>query len=206
MAIRPTTTSTTTTDAAPTPLSSKVQRIVDTLRPSFDAYTRDYTALAVRREELAPKFMKAFGAWQTETGGTFVQFVRLFDATIGESREEYRAHRSYQAADYLRRLAGRQTRAPESSTERATRIASTPVRPMQGFARVLAAVVPLVQPEALSALWKAVESELHWSPEQVARLQTLVTEATPLIRMAPTRGATITPMRVTVVHEAQKAA
>ena len=86
--------------------------------------TPDFTAMAVSREELAPKFMKAFGLWQAETGSTFVEFVRFLVPEIGNTRAEYRNHRAYQAADYLRRLVGNAARKPTTQAERAAAPAS----------------------------------------------------------------------------------
>lgn len=54
----------------------------------------------------ARPFMQAFRAWSAETACySFVAFVQYLDPTVPTVREEYLEHPTYQAADYMRRLA-----------------------------------------------------------------------------------------------------
>ena len=131
-------------EAAPD-LSTKVRNAIEAIKKPFTSFVKDFAALAISREELAPKFMKAFGMWQAETGGTFVDFVRTMDSTVGKVRAEYRAHRSYQAADYLRRIVGNAAKVnrPQTAAERA----SQPATPTDALARVFASLMTII-PEA----------------------------------------------------------
>lgn len=159
------------------PLSTKVATLVDTLRIPFRAFVDGFESLTTARAELAPKFMKAFGAWTAETGGTFVGFVREMDPTVPESREGYRSHKAYQAADYLRRLSapGRLAREPVPLDQR-------PVTPLVALSRLVATVlVPLDTTGSIYAAWLR---ECHWSDEQGERLKALAQREGP-VKLAP---------------------
>jgi hypothetical protein len=162
----------------PVELSKAVQTAIDNLKPQFTAYAQGFAALQVSREELAPKFMRAFGKWQAETGSTFVNFVRLFDATIGPKREDYRNHRAFQAADYLRRLV-----AGTTAKQQPEGVAGTPpaATPLDAAAMAIATVLSLVPEDQLEALWKAVGIALNWSERQVSTLQHRAETASPLV-------------------------
>lgn len=184
-------------------LSAKVRNAVDAIREPFGTFVAEYSALAVRREELAPRFMKSFGLWQAETGATFVDFVRVLVPDLGTSRKEYRAHRAYQAADYLRRLAAAVTRAPLSASEAAAEVQARtrPAKPSEGLARVLASMLALLDPAAQAIVWIAVHDGLHWGDRQVADLQTAVQDAQPLVKLTAPRGQHLPTLRAVAVVE-----
>lgn len=100
--------------AGPTPsptatltVSKKTQTLLDEVKAGFGHFTADFNLLMSSRAELAPRFMRALTAWQAETGGTFIAFVRILDPAMPHARNDYRNHRSYQAALYLQALTTR---------------------------------------------------------------------------------------------------
>jgi hypothetical protein len=176
------------TEVAPPALSTKLTRQIDAIRGPFASFTRDFSALVERREELAPKFMKAFGAFQAETTLTFVSFVRHLDPSVPEGRNDYRNHRAYQAADYLRRLVARRTqKANAEGGEQAQ--ASRPTPPMDVLARFMAALIPAVADA--SKIWQALETELNWTDRQVSRLKSLTEMAHPLLHLQGVKNARV---------------
>ncbi len=180
-----------TVDTEPIELSAKVRRLVDTLRPSFRAFVVSFADLTASRAELAPTFMKTFGTFQSETGQTFVDFVRLLDPSVGPSRADYRQHRAYQAADYLRRLQAQQARPKTPS-----RSTAAPATPLDGMARLIASLLPLIGADQVPRLWEAVERELHWTDRQATALQHRVEQATPLVAVRPPRGVATPQLRI----------
>lgn len=160
-------------------LSAKVDKAVKTIMAPFRAFVRNFGALAMSREELSPKFMKAFGLWQAETAGTFVEFVRFLVPDVPAQRAEYRNHRAYQAADYLRRLAGNAARRPRTAAERAT----APAPPTDVIARVFASLMEIIPDDRQDTIWSALQGQLHWTPRQVQRLQTQVKHVDPLVHI-----------------------
>lgn len=166
--------------------SSRTLKAVETLRGPFMAFVADFTSITTKRAELAPKVMKVFGTWQSEVGGSFVEFTRILDPTIGATREEYRKHRSYQAADYLRRLAA--LTVARARTGAATRAPA--ISPTAGMARLLKAVLPLIDAGQIDKLWQTLTAELHWSDRQTTNMQRAVDDAAtdPLVRLTPPRG------------------
>lgn len=192
-----------TTQAAPTAtaqiLSARVRSAVDKVRGNFTAFVRDFAALQVNRSELAPNFMRAFGLYQAETGGTFVDFVRLLDNTVGTTRAEYRQHRAYQAADYLRRLVATSNRATAlTAEERATRAATAPVSPIEGMARLIRSFLPLVPEDQKQKLWDSLHVCLHWSDRQVSRVQEMIEDVPALLTVRQPRGSNMPALRLTV--------
>lgn len=147
-------------------LSSRTRALIDNVRTSFVTFVDDFSALvSSSRQDLAPRVMRAFDAYRGETDGTFVDFVRQLDPTVPADRIKYRAHRSYQAADYLRRLVAQ---APRAETRKRGPKATTP---LVALARLMATVLPAVDPTG--AVWTAFVKEMHWSAEQAKRLQKL---------------------------------
>lgn len=152
-------------------VSTKTQKVVDAIKKPFLSFAKEFGSLVQTREELSPKFMRAFGLWASETNGTFVTFVRTLDPSIPENREGYRGHRTYQAAEYLRRL---QARGPRIRKERPEDAA---VSPIGMLARTVASVLPMVD---ATAFWQAFIAEARWTPRQVTRFQSLVATAKPI--------------------------
>lgn len=165
-------------------MSAKLTKIIAGIREPFRLYVSDFAALSVSRAKLAPTFMKAFGAFQAETGANFVSFVRTLDPTVGHTREEYRASKSFLAADYLRRLVSTATRSPGN----AAAPGSTRATPLDGMARLLASLLPLISADQVTQLWDTVGTELHWSERQVTRLRNMVTSAASLVTVQAPSG------------------
>lgn len=157
-------------------LSAKTRAMIEGIREQFSTFVDDFTALvSSSRAELAPRVMRAFDAYKNETDGTFVDFVRQLDATVPADRVKYRAHRSYQAADYLRRLVAQAPRA--MARKRGPR----PATPLVALARLIATVLPAVDPTG--QVWAAFVKEMHWTAEQAKRLQ----------KLAASQGAVVLP-------------
>ena len=183
------------TPAEPVRLTGPLVRMIETVRAPFMAYVDDFAQLEQTREELAPRFMRAFNKWQSETGGTFVAFVRLFVPDVPlQSRSNdkgsgYKDHTAYRAADYLRRKAAEIAR-EEAATpvQRAQAIANRPVSQRTAFGRLLAMVLPLLDESALGQLRRAMHDGLNWTDNQVNGLIELAGTETPLARVRPPRG------------------
>lgn len=145
-------------------LSIKTRNLVDAIREQFFAFVDQFQQMTISRAELAPKFMRAFAAWQLESGGTFVGFVRLLDPKIPEGRDAYRRTPTYQAADYLRRLLAQADREPIPEENR-------PVSAYLALARLVATVLPAVDPTGV--IWQAFVREMNWSEAAAERLKTV---------------------------------
>lgn len=148
----------------PTPLTDRVERMVKDLATPFMAFAEGFAALTTARSDLAPTFMKTYRAWVKETRGTFAGFVRTFDPTVPMDRAGYRKHSTYRSADYLRRLSGRRKEAPLPLDKR-------PLTPMVALARLIATVMPAVDPTGV--IWNAFLKEMRWSDQQAERLKVM---------------------------------
>lgn len=187
--------------------TARTARLVEGIRAPFLTFVSDFAALTTSRADIAPKFYKAFLAWQGDTHQTFVQFVRDLDPSIGSARADYRKHKTFQAADYLRRLAIRAAKPAVKKGE----AAPAPASALDGMARLLASVLPMIHRDQLPKLWEAVSTELHWSPRKMTHLQHLVAQVDPLASVRPQRGTTppqllVAPARHAHAAEARVAA
>lgn len=158
-------------EPAPT-LSPKVAHLVEDIRRPFMELSDLQGGLQRSAKTLAPRFMKAFGAWQTETGGTFIAFVMVLDPEVPADRAGYRGHSSYQSAEYLRRLMAAKTKPAEDAEDPADR----PATPFETLAVVLGTLADYVD---MAAVWAAFEKKLRWTPAQIRRLQQRVGESPP---------------------------
>lgn len=166
-------------------LGSKVQKAIAAIKRPFMQYAEGFAKLSETRAELAPKFMKAFGLFQAdEEGGSLADFVRQFDPSVPTESAEYRAHSTYMAADYLRRL-----RRKDKGDNRAKPVRSN----LSAMGRLLALHVAVVQD--VEAFWTGVEREFNLSKRQVGTLRKVVAVSEPLIRIPNIR-----PVRVKIVH------
>lgn len=169
-----------------TEMTASLQRQVDALRKPFTAFSHQFGALTESRSALAPKFMKTFGVYLTQTGGTFVSFVRLLDATVPAERDAYRGHKSYQAAEYLRRLVSRREPGARSTSRGSSALVN--------FARMVKTVLPIVRGE--DTVWRALESECGFTARQITRLRSVVNATAPLL----TLSGHPRPMLARVIH------
>lgn len=170
----------TTIDSLSTPLSNRVA----TMRKSFKAYatlTADWTET---KAELAPKFMTLFTAIVNEVGVgfRFTNYVHLLDPSCPLHRDEvdghpgYRQHKSYIAADYLRRLVN----AAPRGAGRAADAQAGRRDPLLKIARLLKSILAVgVKNEDL--VWQAVQQELEYSAGQMTTLRSLVATTPPLL-------------------------
>lgn len=182
-----------TDEDEPVSLSKRVQTAVDKVRSLFRSYVEDFAALTASTEDLAPTFMQTYRRWEGETGGSFVAFVRVLVPDLPMETKAYKLHKAYNAADNLRRVAGRLEREGTNPVERAQRIANAPVAPRRAFLSLLSAVAPLIQPDALDLLFDAMKTRLHWSEATVDGIKDAVEnkEETPLVLIRPPRGVHI---------------
>lgn len=168
-------------------LPAVVQKQIDAVTKPFFAFAKAYGDLAVTRAKLAPQFMKACAGWQAETSGTFVEFVRLLDPTVPADREARKAHKVYNAAEYLRRLITRRD---------VGGAATKPVRSrLSDLARLIKTLIPIVRDE--QALWQGISVELGLAPRQITRLRKEVAAVEPILDLRR-----VTPQPVKVVHMA----
>jgi hypothetical protein len=174
------------------PLKASTLRRIEAVRPAFKAHVTMFTHMDKKAGELAPDFMRAFRMWKAETEGSFVTFVRLFDDTVPVNRDPdpkdrqnqgYRAHSTYRAADYLRRLVPVEEGEREESDERAG-----PLSVSVAFVRLLAAIVALIPGNQVEKLWEVIGTELQWSERKVSTLREEVEEVEPLVEAKAERG------------------
>lgn len=159
-------------DTAPVEPSARTKRLMEAVRRPLLAFAEDFSAVTASRADLAPKFMRAFAGYATDTGGTFIAFVRDLDPAVPPDRDGYRAHQTYQAADYLRRL---EARATQDTAE--DRLA--PASPVDVIASLIASMALVVDdPESI---WTAFQTSLHWTPARITSLQKRVAETKPLL-------------------------
>ncbi len=152
-------------------LSRTLVRAVTNFRTEFADFTTAFAGLNVRRDQLAPAFLKIWTQYHRETKGTFIAFVRELDRTVPAQKALYQRHRSYHAALYLRRLA----EAPETQAKyRQTAL------PFDLLARVIKGVMPLVHPHE-PAVWQAIRVQSGWRSRDLARLEARVEHARPIV-------------------------
>lgn len=188
-------------------LSAKVQKAVDEIKSQFTGFVRSFEALEAKRGDLAPKFMKAANMWQAETGGTFIDFVRFLVPEVGETVKEYKAHRAYQAADYLRRKAAGPRNLGGDVTQGAGGNAgpgTTQETPMVVLERLLASLLPSIPEKAQEQIYAALKESSNWTDNRIETLRTRVDEVDPLVEI---KGRSLD--RITfkaVIHEQESAA
>lgn len=167
-------------------ISAATKRLIAGVRLPFTGFVAGMNNLLATRAKLAPAFMKAARAWQKETEGTFVGFVRELDPSVPKEMKGYRDNAVYNAAVYLKRLVtAHETGKGKAAEERE---GPAPLPPMAGMARLIAAIQPLVAPEQLTKLWDIIAHEMHWNDGQREKLQALVKEAEPLIAVRKPKG------------------
>lgn len=168
-----------TTAAAAPKLRPVTVELLDQLRVPFLGYIQASTVWLKSKADIAPLFHKALAAWKHDTELGMADFVRLFDTTLPQLRDDYKNHPSYVAATYLMGLAtGRRRRRPTGPV---------PLNPRDAMVRLVKAVLPLITPEQVDSLWKALSSQLHWSEMQMRTLHKDVEskETTPLVYLKP---------------------
>lgn len=157
-------------------LTAKTQHLIDAVTGPFRDFVSGFTAITKSRADLAPDFLRAFNAYASETGQSFVAFVRLIDPTVPTNREQYRNHAAYQAAMYLRRLLALEETKRSAKTVKAS---DRPVTPLQALAKLVATLLPTLDPNGV--IWNAFVKDMHWSDEQAARLRRLADKIGPVV-------------------------
>ena len=163
-------------------LSPELSRNIEALRKPFLDYVQGFASMSARRDELAPRFMAALDDWRKETGRTqFIEFCRTVDPSIPTRRDDspegpgYRNHRSYQAADYLRRKSSR----TDSGVGRATPIRNSSWK----LSRLLATLLPLVRKDSVSEFWNAIATEFDLAKGQVNTLKRMTETTQPIMEI-----------------------
>lgn len=171
-------------------LSAAHKRSLQALkRPVMDA-ARQFGAVREKLSDLAPKVVKLYTAIQADNERfSFVEFVRLFDATVPthaadrDGTSGYRNHRTYYTLQYMRRIvqlgAGNRQRGQQGVRDSAT----------DALARTLATVLQIVaEPENV---WTAIQQEFNFSERLMTRLRKRVDATKPLIVLKTARPAQV---------------
>lgn len=181
----------------PITLTAKTQKLIEAVRVPFRSFTDAALTFTTSRADLATPFGKAFLAFKTDTTLGLADFSRQFDATVPADTAGYKAHKVYQSADYLMRLYRAQHR-PKADPN-----AVKPASQADAVARLIRTVLPLIGADQMDKLWAVVESELNWSGQRLANLQTRTTEATPLLDVRAPRGITVPQLRIAAPRHAE---
>lgn len=178
-----------------TPISAAHRKQVNDLkRPVMDAAGK-FAAVREKLSDLAPKVMKVFTAITAENERfTFVEFVRLFDASVptkAGGEDGYRVHRTYYTLSYMRRmvqLGGAQRQgAGQGVRNNAT----------DALARTLATVLQIVADQ--EAVYRGIQEEFGWGERIMTRLKKRVEDTRPLFKLATPK-----PLRIgNVIHMAE---
>jgi hypothetical protein len=161
-------------------VSANLVAMIAGLKAQFGKFTELYTRLTESKAEFAEKFMSGFTLFAQETGRTFVDYVRAIDPTVPQDREGYRSHRSYQAADYLRRsmTVGGGNRGARQKPARTNAVGR--------LARMIATILAIVRPEDHAAVWQGVADEFGLAGKALSNLKTQAGKVEPLF-MLPVR-------------------
>lgn len=158
---------------------------INQLRPKLMGFSDEFHAITIKKGELAAPFMDGFALWAHVTGRSFVDYVRAIDPTIPGDREGYKSHKTYMAAEYLKRSitsgAGR-NQGGDGQTQR-ERSQPTRTNAVGRMARLLSTILQIVKPEDHATLWQALADELALTPRQVSNLKAGVDATQPLFTL-----------------------
>lgn len=183
--------------------SAKTVKLIDGIRADFKAYVAGCIAFLTGRDELKAAFGRAFKAFKEDTGLGLAYFVARFDPSCPLVVRDYKKHKAYIAADYIMREVRKADRAAKAKAEGKTGaprvVAATP---LDGMARLIKSMLPLVSADQIDKLWELVEKELHWTDRQRESLKNRVEEADPLFATRSPRGSggVIPQLRIAVPH------
>lgn len=193
-------------------LTQDTRRKVETLRTTFSSYADSLKQAFTKREELVQPVMKLYGLCMSEIPNlSYVQFMGMLDPSIpinqrddktvdGRLIKGYRAHPTYIAGEYVRRLALQNQRGTKSDGTGARQRGPNAT---ERLARLLATMVPLVKDA--EAFWLAVGGELQVDGSALAKLRRLTDSTEPLLRLPQLTQAKRFPVRVLHVVPAQQA-
>lgn len=160
-------------------LSGSLKREIDRIKPELMAFTRKFGGLQESRAELAPRFMQLYNKLAGDNAGfTFVEYARLFDSSIPTNSsltDGYRGHRTYQAADYLRRLTRQRPRGRANVRDGAT----------DALARMIATLLQIAP--SPDPIWTAVQAEFKFGERAMTGLKRRVESTKPLITLRAQR-------------------
>lgn len=169
-------------------LSAVFQKQVTGLRKSVLDLSKKFGVVRDSVKTTAPKVIKLFDQLKAEYGLSFVEFARLFDASVPTNagtpeKPGYRAHKVYYTLDYMRRLSNLRPRGQRGVRDSAT----------DALARTIATVLQVVpNPEPI---WQAVQKEFNFGERVMTGLRKRVENTKPLIeikaKQAPSIGDVI---------------
>lgn len=169
-------------------LSAKAKRAIEATRSGFLAFIHTHGTWSAKRAEIVTPFVKAFHLFKEETKLGLADFVRQFVPDVPSASADYKKHSAYNAADHIMRLYREQARAKLAKTgESATK--PKKVTPVQGMARLLAAMLPLISADQVDKLWDVAKTQLvGWSDGSLKNLRESVEKSAPLMALRPPRG------------------
>jgi hypothetical protein len=155
--------------------------------PSTASDTAEKTAivLSAKVRKVVEDVRKPFMSFTTSFGAlavTRAELAPLFMRAFGVWQTETGAG----FVDFVRELD------PAIGPGRAT--------PLDGMARVLSSVLPLIQSDQVAKLWAAIGAELHWTPRQITTLQKRVEASAGLVRVSPLKGTPVPQLRIASVR------
>lgn len=175
-------------------LGRPIQRQIDALKPELNRFAQRFAVVQESRAELAPRFMRLFNQIAGDHDNfTFVEFVRLFDATVptqAAGDDGYRTHKTYMAADYLRRLTRQRPRGRQGVRDSAT----------DALARTIATVMQAVRDPL--PMWSAIQAEFGFTERAMTGLKRRVEATKPLFELVVPRPVPVG----TVIHMQRQAA
>lgn len=158
-------------------LSSTIRKELDKIRPELRSFAQKFSVVNEQRKDLAPRFMRVYNQIAGENDGfTFVEYVRLFDATVptaASGDQGYRVHKTYMAADYLRRLTRQRPRGRQGVRDNAT----------DALARSLATILQIVKADKREDVWSAVAREFGLAQRALTGLKRRVDSTQPLFKL-----------------------
>jgi len=182
-----------------------VRNAVRDITDTFLAFAHSFAAVASKRAEFAPRFVKVFEMWREETNGSLAAFCRLFDETVPLKTADYKKHPTYNAADYLRRMVADAERAAQSSKRGRKR--KKPASPRAALVRLVSSILPLFAESERDTLVDALSSRLNWTEDQARNVLTDAADETPIIVVKAPRGMHVDgELKIAVATERGKAA
>lgn len=161
-------------------LSRKVQNAINAIRKPVSDYLNGLAAINIKRDEIAPQLMKAFGMWQAETGGTFVDFCRFLLPDAIPAGREYRTNSSFMALDYMRRMVAGTTARPVDQRKRGGPQAASP---KYAIARVVSSLLRIIPKDQHDSIFTAFKTELAWREDRITELRQLAESTDPLVQI-----------------------
>lgn len=163
-------------------LSAIHRKAINAIRTKVTTAARDFGAVRERLTDLAPKVVNLFKGIETAHDGfTFVEFARMFDASVPtharpgkDGKPGYQAHRVYYTLAYMKRIV--QTARTGKTGQQGIRDTAT-----DQLARTIATILQITpDPEQV---WNALQSEFDLTERLMTRLRNRVKATQPLFAL-----------------------